>query len=422
MPLIRLGGGVTEIRGSTAGNTFSRNKSGAYIRSRTVPTNTRSTAQSSSRNLFSQLSQNWKDILSQAQRDAWSSYAMSIVTKNKLGEPITLTGQLQFIRSNQARLTAGLSLCSDAPTVLSLAEKDPTISMYPGSTFQTIAVYFDDTLSWVSEDGAGLSILQGKPRNLTRNFFNGPYRHFAFIPGSSVNPPSSPYYLYSPPFFLAMDQRIGFVAQILQSDGRCSNPFSIDSSVHSTSAPSGYFLRDNFNCYSNGPLIGQGEWVQSDQLLVQDVVKYEGSKAVSCSVGTLEYCGKNGNQLDSGTTSISLRRDVSFSGLGSQQDFVVHSTDLWSMLYVAMDYNKIKYQSNLAFVNLLSPYVLGTWYRIYMEWRGAPDFNVRYKLDDGAWSAWVDRPNLESQAPSSYAHLFVNGLSGGSIAYFDFID
>jgi hypothetical protein len=361
-------------------------------------------------------------LLTQEQRDAWSTYAAAVSSQNLVGEKTHLTGQLEFIKSNQSRQTSGLTICSAAPTILSRAEKDPTIAIYPGSILQTIAVYFDDTLSWTSEDGSGLVLLEGRPRTKTHNYFTGPYRYLGLIPGSSANPPTSPQYLYIPPFILQTDQRISFLARILQADGRCSGPFSIDCLVQYTSAPQGSFLKDNFNCYSDGPLAGQGEWVQSNLLLVQNIVKYEGYKAVSCSVGSLEFCGKNGNLLDAGSISIAMRRDTSFNGLGSQQDFVVHSTDLWSMLYVAMDYNKIRYQTNLAFVNLLSPYVLGTWYRIYMEWRGAPDYFVRYKLDDGVWTNWVARPNIESQAPSSYVHLFVNGLSGGSVAYFDFID
>jgi hypothetical protein len=128
MVQIRTGAGITAISGSSSGSTFSHNRSGAYIRSRTKPRNTRSEAQSTARSVFSQLSKKWQTTLTDPDRDSWNTYAAAITVKNKLGEDIHLTGQLMFFRTNQSRLTAGLSLITAAPTLLSLAGEDPTIS------------------------------------------------------------------------------------------------------------------------------------------------------------------------------------------------------------------------------------------------------------------------------------------------------
>lgn len=127
MPLVKVGGGVTDIRGSIAGNTFSRTRSGMVLKTRTVPTNTRSSSQSKSRTLFSYLNKAWKDILTDTERTAWQSYANSVGSQNKLGEKIHLTGQLSFIRSNQARITADLPIAGP-PGVQLLAEKEPTLT------------------------------------------------------------------------------------------------------------------------------------------------------------------------------------------------------------------------------------------------------------------------------------------------------
>ncbi|GAH50296.1 unnamed protein product, partial [marine sediment metagenome] len=45
MALVKLGGGIVQISGSIAGNTFARNRFGNYMRSRTKPVNPNSTRQ-----------------------------------------------------------------------------------------------------------------------------------------------------------------------------------------------------------------------------------------------------------------------------------------------------------------------------------------------------------------------------------------
>ncbi|GAI58374.1 unnamed protein product, partial [marine sediment metagenome] len=39
MALVKYGGGITQMSGSIAGNTFARNRYGNYVRSRTKPIN-----------------------------------------------------------------------------------------------------------------------------------------------------------------------------------------------------------------------------------------------------------------------------------------------------------------------------------------------------------------------------------------------
>ena len=89
MALVRFGNGVSEIRGSIAGSTFSRSRSGAVIRNRIKPVNPNTQPQADVRYLFAQVARRFAELTA-AQRDQWNEYA-SLLTfwKNRLGESYT---------------------------------------------------------------------------------------------------------------------------------------------------------------------------------------------------------------------------------------------------------------------------------------------------------------------------------------------
>lgn len=116
MAVIMLGGGVTDIRGSIGGSTFSRSKAGNYIRSRKKPVNPRSNLQGERRAAASQLSREWGKTLTEAQRSAWRAYADDTNWTNKLGQTITIPGLAAFLRTGAMLLLAGEVYQPAAPT------------------------------------------------------------------------------------------------------------------------------------------------------------------------------------------------------------------------------------------------------------------------------------------------------------------
>ena len=92
MALVQFGGGVMDIRGSIGGQVFSKNRFGNYIRARITPVDPKSAGQTFMRTVMAGNAIKWHDALTQANRDAWEVYANSIVTTNKLGAAIKLTG------------------------------------------------------------------------------------------------------------------------------------------------------------------------------------------------------------------------------------------------------------------------------------------------------------------------------------------
>jgi hypothetical protein len=225
MALIKFGGGITEMRGSIAGNTFARNRSGNYVRSRTKPVNPNSTSQVLARSAVGLLAQRWRVTLSDAQRLAWKTYADAVAILNKLGETTYLSGFNHYIRSNAYLAYTGVAKIDAGPTVLALPEKDPTLAIAVSVATQQISVSFDNTLPWANETGGFLIIYQGQPQNNTRNFFAGPWKYCYRIEGATGSPPASPGAV-GVKYTAVLGQKTWVYARIFRADGRISEPFT----------------------------------------------------------------------------------------------------------------------------------------------------------------------------------------------------
>lgn len=98
------------VSGSSGNKTFSRNRYGAYIRRRVMPTNPNSSKQNNARNSFRAAVAAWGSILSSVQRAQWRNWADTTPWLNAAGQNVNLTGQAAWIRSASAFLAAGFTL------------------------------------------------------------------------------------------------------------------------------------------------------------------------------------------------------------------------------------------------------------------------------------------------------------------------
>ncbi len=224
MALVKLGGGIIQISGSIAGNTFARNRSGNYMRARTKPVNPQSAKQILVRSIMAMLTTRWAQTLDAAQRTAWNLYASNVNALNRLGETINNTGFNHYIRSNHWFARMGRTLVDDGPVIFELPATDPTMSIAISEATQQVTMTFDDTLAWTSEDDAMLVILQSQPQNPQRNFFNGPWTGRSAKVGAAGVPVTSPLD-YASITVASEGQRMWSKFRILRADGRLSNPF-----------------------------------------------------------------------------------------------------------------------------------------------------------------------------------------------------
>lgn len=115
MALTKLGGLALDVRGSLAGTTFSRNKGGSYVRQKVSPVQPVSMFSSLARALFGTLSQRWGGVLTQSQRQAWTTFATTHTFVNVFGDAITLSGISMYKSVNQALGLIGKPFLDDPP-------------------------------------------------------------------------------------------------------------------------------------------------------------------------------------------------------------------------------------------------------------------------------------------------------------------
>jgi len=228
MALLKFGGGVVDARGSMAGNTYSKNRFGNYMRSRTKPINPRSPRQMGARTTMMYLAEQWRESpMTPTIRAAWETYAASCAWVNKLGEAVLLTGYNMFIRANAALLRAGGAIVTAGPTALGLPGADPlAVCSAFSAASQDFTLTFDDALPWCDEDNSFLMIEVGQPQSPSRNYFNSPWRFCAAIEGDSITPPTSPTAAIAcPAWTLIEGQRIFTRLSIVRADGRSTTKF-----------------------------------------------------------------------------------------------------------------------------------------------------------------------------------------------------
>lgn len=213
---------LSQASGALAGNVFAHNKGGMYMRARATPVNPATPQQVAVRNAVKTLSTRWLQVLTQVQRDAWTTYAVNVPLTNKLGEPHIIPALAMYIRCNSPRLiNAGIaSVVDDGPTVFALATfTAPTIVTIPGD----IQVTFTNTDDWAIADGGHLYVYQSRPQNVTINFFKGPFRYTGEVDGVTLTPPTSPQVM-TPVFPVGGVNRWYFRAIVSNADGRLSSP------------------------------------------------------------------------------------------------------------------------------------------------------------------------------------------------------
>lgn len=214
---------VTQVSGSIGGTTFSHNRGGLYQRARAIPTDPATALQTTLRGIFTSLVNNWTDVLTPGQRDQWTVYATNTPVIDKLGDPITLTGQQMYIRSNTPRVQAADASVQTGPVIFNLGDFTPP-TFAATAAANTVDVTFTDTDAWANEDDSDMLVYISRPQNPSINFFKGPYQFAAKIEGDGITPPVTPAVIAAP-FPLAVGQRVFVKVSVTRVDGRLSTPF-----------------------------------------------------------------------------------------------------------------------------------------------------------------------------------------------------
>ena len=192
MALIQTGGGITDIRGSIGGNTFSRSAAGLIARTRRKPVNKNTSGQISARARVSQLTNAWNHTLTEQQRADWRAYAAGTPGTNKLGQTITLSGLNMFLKVNAIRRALVLAMVAAAPLELGMASSTPLV-------FSASAAGQDISLSepvsgWDKDtDDDYLKVFAALPQQGGRLGNPKGFQAYLSLEGDSVAPVAFPY-------------------------------------------------------------------------------------------------------------------------------------------------------------------------------------------------------------------------------------
>ena len=181
---------LTQASGSIGGITYSHNKGGLYQRARTIPTDPATAPQVQMRNFVSQLVVRWTAVLTQVQRDAWAVYAANVPVIDALGDAMFISGLNWYVKMNTIRKLAPEAGVDNAPTTFTMAALTEPIFTVASAT-DLASVAFVNTDSWATGVLGSLLCFFSRPQSAGINFFKGPYRFAASIPGAVI-PPTSP--------------------------------------------------------------------------------------------------------------------------------------------------------------------------------------------------------------------------------------
>lgn len=106
MAKIKLGAIVVDMRGKSNGHVFSRNRGGAYMRTKVTPSNPQTSSQMGVRGIFASISSAWSS-LTEANRASWNGLVSSYARTDVFGDLRNPTGKNLFQRLNQNLVISG---------------------------------------------------------------------------------------------------------------------------------------------------------------------------------------------------------------------------------------------------------------------------------------------------------------------------
>lgn len=195
------------MRGSVAGNTFSHNKGGPYVRSRSSPTNPNSTRQQVVRSILATLSAAYADLTT-SEQDTWESWSSENPKQNPLGGSYNLTGHQAFLSVNSKLADAALATIDESPTKLAPTELvGPTVTI---TSATGISIVFTGT----APAGSVMEVWMSKPVNGAAD----PNFKQAQLVGYSAADPVTPLVM-TMPISVQVTQSVNFWTAFMSDEG-----------------------------------------------------------------------------------------------------------------------------------------------------------------------------------------------------------
>lgn len=143
------------------------------IRARVIPANPNTTAQQTVRARLATIAGAWVNTLTDAQRDAWRAYALTVTKTNSIGQTVSISGLDAYVRTNTVMLQGGSTRLDTAPTA-SGSLVVPQITGLDIDATGAVTITYATALPATIKVNASTSATNISPG---RNSFTGPYRY-----------------------------------------------------------------------------------------------------------------------------------------------------------------------------------------------------------------------------------------------------
>ena len=142
---LKFGAIVTDGRGKIGGHVASKNRSGAYLRTKVTPSNPNTVAQTQARGILASLSQGWGQ-LTDSQRKGWNEAVKEWGTTDIFGDIKNPSGINLFVKLNANLSSIGHPFLSDVP-----AKREVPQTIIVGATLSratgSLEIYFSSNLA-----------------------------------------------------------------------------------------------------------------------------------------------------------------------------------------------------------------------------------------------------------------------------------
>ena len=217
---IKFGAIVTDGRGKIGGHVASKNRSGAYMRTKVTPANPSTTAQSTARSLLSSLSQSWSG-LSQYERLAWINAVKDYSTTDIFGDIKNPSGSNLYIKINANLSNIGLD-----PISVPLPKVEVPSTLITNAILHTATGILDLLFSDGNANGNEVLIRATAPLSAGVSFVKSELRVIGHgeITGGTLLLPDS----YVPKFGnISNNSNVHISVQLVMNNGQKSTPQKI---------------------------------------------------------------------------------------------------------------------------------------------------------------------------------------------------
>ncbi len=125
---LKFGAIVTDGRGKIGGHVASKNRAGAYLRTKVTPSNPNTVAQAQARGILASLSQTWQ-TLTDSQRSGWNDAVKEWGTTDIFGDIKKPSGINLFVKLNANLISVGFPQLLDVPSKMEV----PSVIITSGS-------------------------------------------------------------------------------------------------------------------------------------------------------------------------------------------------------------------------------------------------------------------------------------------------